>query len=252
MEENGMDNWGARTLSELPQHISGYNKDRHKFTSMGMIKTGYHRWGFVVYRCTYDDDDLWNRYLAQLKKNLYDELVEGRRAELLEQYLDWVVIEDRDNLQNASKADVRKHFNQWVSQHSAEIARYPLAIDLPRFKHCLYVDQKCLDTLEPFQKSEGDPALQGSRLFKYTREPMVLAIVDRLWTPDRRDGNVTMNDRGYPPIEGCDRKYVGWEYANASCMASYYNELHGSDLDDYTDYLRPPAISPGGFKSMPE
>ncbi|GKT90281.1 hypothetical protein Ct61P_08131 [Colletotrichum tofieldiae] len=92
-----------------------YDRDAYKRTCLNMLSTGVHKWGFVIYRCTYDDDELWNRYLAQLKSFCHDELVEERRAELLEQYLDWVVIEDRATLDNASRFEVRKHFNQWLS-----------------------------------------------------------------------------------------------------------------------------------------
>ncbi|KAH0437332.1 hypothetical protein CcaCcLH18_03894 [Colletotrichum camelliae] len=79
---------------------------------------------------------------------------------------------------------------------------------------------------------------------------MVIAVIDRSWTSDRTHGNVTMNDGGYPIIDGCDRKYVGWEYFNTLFVASVYNDLHG-DLDDYESYQRPPAIYPLGKSSMP-
>ncbi|KAL0939145.1 uncharacterized protein CTRU02_205755 [Colletotrichum truncatum] len=270
--------WEARDLSELPDSVAGYRNDELRFISLGMIRTGYHRWGFVVYRCTYDDQDLWDRYLSQLKENSYNQLVDGRRAELLEQYLDWVVIEDRDTLNNASKADVRKHFNQWVSEHAAETSAHPDIIDLPRFRYCLYVDQKCLNTLEPFQKSELPP-ISKKRKTKDTEKPMVVAFIDRLWTPNQEyeqkvgfrdevedDENDIeseedeendyiydpMAEGGYPPVEGCDKKYVGWEYRSAVYITSAYNELYGFRLDDVLDYVRPPAIYPLGMEVMPE
>ncbi|GJC88496.1 hypothetical protein ColLi_11334 [Colletotrichum liriopes] len=99
------DTYGARTLAELPTHPASYRRDAYRRTCLNMISTGVHKWGFVIYRCTYDNDELWNRYLTQLKGFYHADLVENRRAELLEQYLDCVVIEDRAALDNASRAE---------------------------------------------------------------------------------------------------------------------------------------------------
>ncbi|KAL0945014.1 uncharacterized protein CTRU02_202901 [Colletotrichum truncatum] len=89
-----------------------------RHTCLNMISTGIHKWGFVIYRCTYEDDELWNRYLAQLKSFYHADLLEKRRAELLEQYLSWDIIEDRATLENASRLEVRKHFNRWVTEQN--------------------------------------------------------------------------------------------------------------------------------------
>ncbi|KAK1845944.1 hypothetical protein CCHR01_11436 [Colletotrichum chrysophilum] len=202
MSRGNRDNFDARTLEELPSQPGGYQRDIFSRICLNMIRTGYHKWGFVIYRCTYDDGELWNRYLAQLKQSCHEELVKGRRAELLEKYLDWVIIEDRDKLQ-------------------------------------------CLETVIQFQEADT-----GDRFFRSRLPPMVITVIDRCWTSDRTQGNVTMNDGGYPAIDGCDRKYVGWEYFNTVFVASVYNDLHG-ELDDYESYQRPPAIYPLGKKSMP-
>ncbi|KZL85941.1 hypothetical protein CI238_06164 [Colletotrichum incanum] len=245
------DNFDARTLAELPQHESGYLRDGLSFLSLAMIRTGYHRWGFVVSRGAYGDDELWNRYLAQLKKNVHDELVHARRAELLEQYLDWVIIEDRDSLDNASKSDVREHFNSWVAKQTADAGLQPIFVDMiARFRYCLYIDQKCLDTLERFQRSEGEPFAQDP-IMMYNRPPMVIVVIDRLWTRSLR--GVPKKDWGHPPIEGSGKHYVGWLYKRALKMASFYSELSGDEeMDDPQYYARPPAISPIGDEFMPE
>ncbi|TID00245.1 hypothetical protein CH35J_006536 [Colletotrichum higginsianum] len=221
------DTYAARTLAELPTHPSAYRRDAYQRTCLNMISTGIHKWGFVVYRCTYDDDELWNRYLAQLKSFCSANLLEKRRAELLEQYLDWVVIDDRATLDNASQPEVRKHFNQWVSEQNvptlpvtAITNRSP--IQLPRFQYCLYVDKQCLDTVIQFQEAND-----GTALFIDLLPPMVFAIVDRTWTlegtesddGDDRDEAESEEDEdeedeiedggGCPLIDGSDRRYVG-------------------------------------------
>ncbi|KAF6839065.1 hypothetical protein CPLU01_02079 [Colletotrichum plurivorum] len=213
-----------------------------------MIRTGYHKWGYAIYRCAYGDDDLWNNYLAQLKKNTLNDLVRAGRAEILEKYLQWNVIEDRDSLDNASKADVRSHFAGWVSEHIAnqpcESVKNPLpAGSITRFRYCLYVDQKCLDTLEQFQNSEGDVMGQ---ITPYSRPPMVIVLVDCRWTPSHKD--VPKKKRGFPLVEGTDKRYVGWIYARALGLTSMYDLLSQENLEseDLDIYARPPKTSPGG------
>ncbi|KAE9573282.1 hypothetical protein CGMCC3_g10646 [Colletotrichum fructicola] len=178
------DPFKARTLDEVPTHLSAYGRDAYQRTCLSMLSTGIHKWGFVIYRCTYDDDELWNRYLAQLKSFCHNQLVEYQRAELLEQYLDWVVIEDRATLNNASRVEVRKHFNQWVSEQN--VPMFPtkaylniFPIQMPRFRYCLYVDKQCLNTIIQFQEANDSTALFLSEL-----PPMAFAIVDRTWTPN--------------------------------------------------------------------
>ncbi|KAK6210966.1 hypothetical protein QIS74_10230 [Colletotrichum tabaci] len=77
---------------------------------------GFHTWGFVDYRCAYGDgtDQTWTRYLIQLKQNCHDYLVQSRRAELLERYLDEVVIENCDAQNGPIKVEVLSHFNGWT------------------------------------------------------------------------------------------------------------------------------------------
>ncbi|KAF9879531.1 hypothetical protein CkaCkLH20_03074 [Colletotrichum karsti] len=252
-----METFNARTLEDMSAAAKPPNHYFRRFGDLflAMIRTGYHKWGFVIYRCAYGDDDLWNRYMAQLKENIHSELVRAERAEILEKYLQWDVIEDRDSLDNASKADVRRHFAGWVSEHIAnqpcESVKTPLIAErIARFRYCLYVDQKCLDTLEQFQNSEGDFVGQ---IAQYSRPPMVIVLVDSQWTPSRK--GVPKKDRGFPPIEGTDKRNVGWLYTRALDLTSFYDELSQNygvvDFDDF--YARPPIISPGfSGLSMPE
>lgn len=246
--------YAARTLEELPDHDFALRDDPLRFIPLSMLWSGYHRWGFVIYRCAYGDDDLWNRYLAQFKKNLHNELVDGRRAELLEKYLDWVVVED-PKLDGAPKAEVRKRFRRWVAEQTREAGLLPdYAAMVSRFKYCLYVDQKCLDTLEPFQRAGENPSMQG-HMGLYLRPPMVIVVIDRRWRPRRI--HIKEKDRGHPLIEGCDERYVGWAYMKAFTIASLYNDFSHDreELDNpYApeSYARPPRITPYGADSMPE
>ncbi|KAK2041574.1 hypothetical protein LZ31DRAFT_543944 [Colletotrichum somersetense] len=83
-------------------------------TAHGMKRAGFHRWGFVIYRATYNDDTAWERYLKALKLTARRALADEGGDVLLEHYMDWPVIADQPTLDGASKADVRKHFNSWL------------------------------------------------------------------------------------------------------------------------------------------
>ncbi|KAJ0269100.1 hypothetical protein Brms1b_011242 [Colletotrichum noveboracense] len=194
-------------------------------TAYGMKRSGFHRWGFVIYRTTYDDDAAWERYVEVLKRIARSVLVdEGGDA----------------TLEGASKAEVRKHFISWREARSEERdgpgATKDRAKRLPRFKHCVYVDRKCLDTLA------GLPAdCDEEKLFN-----VVAVVIDGSF-----DEKTPGDDEGlYPDIEGCTARYVGWRYEDIEMLVDTYEESHNYPLS-HIDYKRPPLISPNGRRSMP-
>lgn len=65
------------------------------------------KWGFVIYRCTYDDDDQWKRFMDHLNTRVRLQLGEEDAAELFER-IDWDVQEDREALDGVSSGEVRK------------------------------------------------------------------------------------------------------------------------------------------------
>ncbi|KAI1350843.1 hypothetical protein F5Y01DRAFT_137019 [Xylaria sp. FL0043] len=215
-----------------------------------MRDTGFEAWGFLVYRCTYGDDAAWDRYMQALKDEVHNNLVWCGREWLMEQYAQWTVIEDKETLDGAPKKEVRERFVQWRDEHSvsyelpvaAQIARaaFPTPRDastrLPRFTYCLYVDQKCLDTLKAYLDAKANG----------TRASVVAVVIDGDYSPDRH----TNPYRLYPNFEGCTDKYMGWMYTEASFLASLYDELHLHRLDLVSSYMRPPAVCPAGHFSM--
>ncbi|KAK3681408.1 hypothetical protein B0T22DRAFT_473349 [Podospora appendiculata] len=83
-----------------------------------MTQTRFYHWGFVIYRCAYGDDALWGRYLEYMKTSVSKTLERRQRRGLLEQYLEWTVMDNRKRLEGASKADVKKLFHNWYSNRS--------------------------------------------------------------------------------------------------------------------------------------
>jgi hypothetical protein len=74
-------------------------------------------------------------------------------------------MEDREALGGASIDAVCEKFVEWRDEHAVEHEEHwvrrmiPLAKDapsrLPRLTYCLYVDQKCLNTVTAFAMSRG-------------------------------------------------------------------------------------------------
>ncbi|KAG6365845.1 hypothetical protein INS49_000021 [Diaporthe citri] len=182
------------TLEDLK--ASEWGEHPMAITAFRMKKSGFRRFGFAVYRTTYDDDAAWERYLEVLKVTARRSLVHQGRDVLLEQYMDWPVISDRAKLDGASKADVRPHFKSWCAGRSEERdgpgATKDRAGRLPRFKHCLYVDRKSLETLA--KMPEGFCELERTDL----ESNVVVVVIDGAF-----DERMPGSDQGlHPDVEG--------------------------------------------------
>ena len=103
-------------------------------------------WGLVIYRCTYNDDDAWSRFMEILKRRIHDRLQEENAAGM-EQDHQFTVIEDKNALDQASADDVRDLFRVWCRETFAQLDvhlpqedEYPT----PRFNFCIQVDEGSL------------------------------------------------------------------------------------------------------------
>ncbi|KAK5637687.1 hypothetical protein RRF57_013402 [Xylaria bambusicola] len=223
-------------------------------TAQFMRDTGFETWGFLIYRCTYGDDEAWNRYMEAFKKQVHSVLEHYGRDWLLEKYAQWTVVEDEETLNGASKQQVRERFVQWRDQHSvsrelsevAAVVRQSAfwatheSLRLPRFTYCLYVDQKCLDTLKQYSEVEANGA-------RWAAWP-VIVVIDGDYSPGSR---YTHPHRQYPEIEGCTDEYVGWQYAQVGSVVTMYDTFHYERMDLGGNFTRPRAIHPLGSEFMP-
>ncbi|TDZ40656.1 hypothetical protein C8035_v005494 [Colletotrichum spinosum] len=186
----------------------------------------------------------WGRYLTELKRNCQDYLFKHQYT-TLEDSFDLTVMDNHYVFDGASTHDIRQHFMEWVemiidyncftrNREGWKVPHGVLRRKIPFFEYCLFVDKECLDAFEAFECS---PLMHESQ-----RPPMIFGAIDRLWTPDRDYGSTGMNNRGFPPIEDCDRRFVDWVYHDARNIVSLYNKLQVLYLDDLTAYRRPPAI----------
>ena len=246
-----MENYQGPTLEEYEQ-IQFWNIKEHQLGLLieGMQKTGYHRWGFVVYRCTYNDDQAWLRYLKYMIDRIIDSLELRDLRNLLEKYLEIQTIEDRDRLDNASKTLVRTLFAAQAERDRQTEQGGPgtasqLARRIPRFNFCLYVDQACLDTLLAREKWEREHE-NGGQEGQMPPPFVVCAIIDTDCEPGGEGKD------GYEPVEGCTRYFPGWMYCVVDFLVGTYNRLHREELTGgYKDYERPPVVPNSRGQRMP-
>jgi hypothetical protein len=65
------------------------------------------KWGFVVYRCTYERDDEWMRFLRYLNTRTRLRLEDQGDGDLFER-IDWQVQEDRERFDRAGPRELRR------------------------------------------------------------------------------------------------------------------------------------------------
>ncbi|KAJ0120530.1 hypothetical protein J7T55_015259 [Diaporthe amygdali] len=229
-------------------------------TMKSMIDTGLHEWGFVIYRCVYGDDEAWQRYMKYFEEDIIEGLEHHGGDVVLPQYARWTVIEDQETLDSASIDTVRDMFVEWRNKHQVELEERwinriipPLLRDapnrLPRFTYCLYVDQKCLNTVTAFAEKFPKPSFLAP-----IPPPLVAVLVDSDFNESLYVGGgyrAAPDERGqFPAIDGRTCKYIGWAYVDVNGLGSWYDELHRLRLDDAMSYRRPPKIMPLGFEAL--
>ncbi|KAL6854898.1 hypothetical protein ACO1O0_006033 [Amphichorda felina] len=216
-----------------------------------MQETGFHRWGYVLYRCTYSDDVAWDYYVQNIYEAVRDSLELFGGDLLLMKYFHLEIIEDRATLDNASKRYVREQFKEWCAVHQSVENGGPATGSLydgeiPMFHFCLYADQKCLDKVgghkewaakkaeeDEARAREGRPPLRQ----KYGEPLVPVVLIDKDCDPEGEGPD------GYEEIEGCTQEFVGWVYIEVGDIVSLYDLLHRERLmDDCTSYKRPPLV----------
>lgn len=214
-------------------------------------------WGFVVYRCSYDDDDAWARFMSRLDESrdtlpMYgygvedpDDTVTGG----LVRRLDWRVQEDPAGLDGASNDEVRRRFRQLVvdqlQPEESREADVPVAAKCgnPRWNFCVHVDKESLNAV-----------LRDDSVGR-TDEPRCVNLIraDEDWdTPDydRFDWSGYTaakvddpHDENEEEVEGSRRYDVGWMKVRVEELApSLYARLMKTHLWDAM-YRRPREIS---------
>jgi hypothetical protein len=77
-----------------------------------MILDKHRVWGWVIFRCTYDSDEDWDKFMDYMRRALRKALERNGGLDLLDS-CSITVIEDEETLDDASTAFVREEFKKW-------------------------------------------------------------------------------------------------------------------------------------------
>jgi hypothetical protein len=200
------------------------------------------KWGFVIYRCTYKDDQAWDRF-KQIICESTRTIMQSSDAPEVANGLEWTFVEDRATLDGASRSQLRERFRQWapqaiITEQPRDQARFnPNAtFGVPRYHYFVQVDEQALESV--LAAPEVD--LQGAGFVNF---------VDSRWKPlgDRYydDGDEPDDDEVLDPIDGCTEENVGWMRITAGTMANTEFYDAAADFAEgawYAFYRRPPGV----------
>ncbi|OBT50175.1 hypothetical protein VE04_10171 [Pseudogymnoascus sp. 24MN13] len=178
-------------------------------------------WGFVIYRCTYDSDDDWNKFMELLRRRFRAALECYNRLDMMDS-LSLTIIEDRSTFDDASTSFVREHFKQWVATApNLEQGEGIGPGQSQRYRYCIQVDDGALESVI---EDENDGYVN---------------LIQKDWELHTADAREPAED----PIEDCTLHDIGWMMVDyQDVMVDMYHLLRG--LNDWNmEYRRPPKVA---------
>ena len=228
-------------------------------TILSLFRSGHPKWGFLIYRTTYDDDDAWNRFMDVFTRIAEHFLRKFGKQQRLQPYLHWTVMDDRTAFENASKDAIRDHFRNWIDTRSVErdgpgADRADITGRSPRYNTCVYVDKAAVEEasmeLGPrpefgIYRYKGRVILIDAQFGQHLQGPTELTEFE---LQEIANGEYTMEDieedDEYELIEGRSEYDVGWMYVKLEFVSAAYEEL-AAGLHSWTRlYKRPPKTFP--------
>lgn len=117
------------------------------------------KWGFVIYRCTYQDDQAWERFETKVYEHT-QEWVQDPDTDTPEvaNSLEWTFVENRAALKGASMAQLRERFNRRAALavvdeqprgRAQTQAKHPdvRTFGIPRYEHFIQIDEEALQSV---------------------------------------------------------------------------------------------------------
>jgi len=230
--------------------------------SLAEIK--HDKWGFVIYRCTYQDDRAWERFkqIFHERTREYLEMSETPEAATsLAESLEWTFVEDRVALDGASKCQLRESFKEWAvrniateqprAQTQAETQEDPgPTFWIPRYRYFIQVDEEALQSVLAAPKDDfhegGFINFVDSRWKPMGDRPSRSCISDNRDIEGADEDEVAEDegeDEVFDPIDGCTEENVGWMRLAAATVVG--TEFYVGVFDYpgggwYVSYKRPP------------
>ncbi|KAL4861149.1 hypothetical protein BDV12DRAFT_191269 [Aspergillus spectabilis] len=177
------------------------------------------KWGWVIYRCTYNDEATWQRLKQSIFNQIHERIAKSNTPELIN-HLDMVFFEDRALFEGASREQLRVHFKAWRDDAFSKLGPSDLRVYhggwrpgfvmrhpdfmMSRFQQFIQVDDESLQSMcEEFE----DPVfLLGTGHVNF-----VFADWPHKWEwKEEEEEDCDDDNEVFEPIDGCTEKDVGW------------------------------------------
>lgn len=115
----------------------------------------YDKWGWVFYRCAYNNDEEWNDFKRMVTTEMHTDIVVGDTLDVYQSVSDSLALtffEDKDKFNGAPRAQLRTHFQRWaVDAFPAENPRAKQNFDLDlipaRYRYFFQIDEESLRSI---------------------------------------------------------------------------------------------------------
>ncbi|KAK6432421.1 hypothetical protein LTR95_011405, partial [Oleoguttula sp. CCFEE 5521] len=194
----------------------------------GLLEDKHDKWGWVIYRCSYKDDEAWERFKQIITQRTRAQILKSDAPEAFNS-LEWTFVSDRPTLEGIPMNRLRSLFKTWAA--TAVHAEQPRATDHvlqlsgPRYNYFVQ------SVISP---TEQDPLRGGLVKFVDARwRPLAEAFPGQIEEPDPEDV--------LEAIDGCTEENVGWMLISLGMIGAEFYESSYSFMDAwYAYYVRPP------------
>ncbi|KAL2756602.1 hypothetical protein ACRALDRAFT_1062330 [Sodiomyces alcalophilus JCM 7366] len=216
------------------------------------------KWGFVVYRTTYGDDDGWNR----VKETIQASSMRGLKAPDLASSLDWVFMDDKDTLDGISRPELRRLFREWAHEAFKREGHRHRRMQIPEtVQDSPEAEPRTVYRTVPMLGANSryiffiEVDAESLRSIVYDRDPSDpwdlghVNFINSEWEPQgppesEEERLAMLDDEPLPPIDGCTDEDVGWMKLKTSSLGISFHLAATYYVEDtwHYDYKRPPAI----------
>ncbi|KAL2882728.1 hypothetical protein SGCOL_001939 [Colletotrichum sp. CLE4] len=213
------------------------------------------KWGWVIYRTTYEDDEAWERCKEIINYRVCRSLANSDAPGIVKN-LRLTFVDDKSLFDGASKRELRSHFRNWsldvfqpenpkAKDINAELGYWMQGCGVPRYVYFFEVDLESLRSIvfEAPQPPHYDLDCESH-----------INFIDTYWKPLREWTYVLRHtdqdeiddfENAHELIKGCGEENVGWMKVSTETMGSdWYEVWLGSIGGDasiwYAFYQRPP------------
>lgn len=219
-----------------------------------MKLSSFLKFGFVIYRCTYSDDAAWAQLLSLIQGEAQETIKElGPGRDWLGAHLEWIVVED-PTLDGATQEQVKRRFYGWADGVVEEYERTSTdnVRGLPRFNFCVFVDEKCLASLEKSKAVvDGRKPPVSVILMRAERGIPAWVLQAQAAASRRPRSGVDSEDEEEELFDDEEEEVeddiplaahkATWMYVETRHLLSLYNYLHVDSGWEHF-YVRPPGV----------